>query len=234
MSTISARSTTLTAAICASGFVVYNFITKAFSSNKKEQYQIRNINPSKDCDSLKIVLKETFPDGEEDMWDDSSTYKKFLNEFITRKYSFVAVTKSKDNKETVVGFCLITLQADNYEYKEEWETIESIFDSTDDIDIEIALIGVTAHFQRKGIGYKLVTSCVNALKTDVNIETMVNSEDDSKTSNMKEFCMDLHVRESNIAALKLYKKIGFGVCGPKIEAFYDHPEEDAIPMKLIL
>jgi ribosomal-protein-alanine N-acetyltransferase len=41
----------------------------------------------------------------------------------------------------------------------------------------------------------------------------------------------LEVRESNEAALKLYRKLGFGEIGRR-EKYYENPEETAIVMRL--
>ena len=44
-------------------------------------------------------------------------------------------------------------------------------------------------------------------------------------------CIFLEVRESNVPAISLYKKLGFEELGIR-KKFYEHPIEDAIIMKV--
>ena len=222
MSQVSRNATQL-AAFLAFGFVAWKLVCKtiqSISTEETSQHEIRNIDTIKDRDSLKIVGKETFPDAIEELWDNPVEYIQFLDKFITTKYSFVATVKLNENQERIIGFCFITLQPENFENNETWHKIPSLNNSVD--SIEIALIGVASDFRRKNIGYQLLMSSINSLRKDIN------------SSNMKEFCLDLHLRESNIAAMKLYTKIGFVVSGPTITEFYDNPPEDAIYMKMTL
>ena len=51
----------------------------------------------------------------------------------------------------------------------------------------------------------------------------------AKQENAK--CIFLEVRESNVPAISLYKKLGFEELGIR-KKFYEHPVEDAIIMKV--
>ncbi len=75
-------------------------------------------------------------------------------------------------------------------------------------------ISVLPKFRRIGIGSMLIFNALQALR-QLNPGTKLT----------------LEVRESNTAAIKLYKKSGFKVTG-KLQGYYNKPDEDAIIMAL--
>ncbi|MDA3847051.1 MAG: ribosomal protein S18-alanine N-acetyltransferase [Vallitaleaceae bacterium] len=77
----------------------------------------------------------------------------------------------------------------------------------------ITNIAVDDAFRHRGIGYELVKK-LEVIGREKGIDRFT-----------------LEVRESNDAAIGLYKKMGFEVCGKRIN-FYDRPKEDAIIMWL--
>jgi len=74
-------------------------------------------------------------------------------------------------------------------------------------------IAVHPGFRRKGIGTLLLERAIEELKASVD----------------KGHFLTLEVRESNIPAMRLYKKFGFEVIGRR-KAYYHSPKEDAILM----
>lgn len=76
---------------------------------------------------------------------------------------------------------------------------------------------VTPEFRRRGAGGMLLRSAVNELKR---VKPDVRS-------------LTLEVRESNGAAIRLYKKYGFLVTGRRT-GYYQRPSEDAVLMELNL
>jgi len=77
------------------------------------------------------------------------------------------------------------------------------------------LLNIAVHpsFRRKGIGTMLLGSAIEELKGSVN----------------RDHFLTLEVRESNIPAIRLYKKFGFEVIGRR-KGYYHSPKEDAILM----
>ena len=75
----------------------------------------------------------------------------------------------------------------------------------------ITNIAVHPDHRRKGIAYMLTEELKN------------------KATELKLSFLTLEVRESNLAAIKLYEKSGFQVVG-KRKSFYSDPKEDAILM----
>jgi len=74
-------------------------------------------------------------------------------------------------------------------------------------------IAVLPRFRRHGIGSGLLERAIEELKC---------SQHGSRF-------LTLEVRESNLAAINLYKKFGFGVIGRR-KGYYHSPNEDAILM----
>jgi len=86
------------------------------------------------------------------------------------------------------------------------------------LDMTHALnLAVLPEFRRQGIGSMLFRDALQELKhsgAGANVVT-------------------LEVRESNIAAIKLYEKFGFNIIGKRIN-YYQMPDEDAVIMGLEL
>lgn len=79
-------------------------------------------------------------------------------------------------------------------------------------EMNITNVAVLSHLRRKGIGKALINALINS----------------AKEKNIKEIFLE--VRESNLSAQALYKKLGFVFLG-KRKDFYSSPREDAILMK---
>lgn len=77
----------------------------------------------------------------------------------------------------------------------------------------ITNIAVHPNHRRKGIAYRLTEELKN------------------KATELKLSFLTLEVRESNLAAIKLYEKSGFKAVG-KRKGFYSAPKEDAVLMTL--
>jgi len=88
--------------------------------------------------------------------------------------------------------------------------LRTIFDVT-----HVLNLAVLPEFRRQGIGGMLLQDALQELKRS-----------DVKTS-----LVTLEVRESNIAAIRLYEKFGFKIIG-KRAGYYQKPYEDAIIMAL--
>lgn len=76
---------------------------------------------------------------------------------------------------------------------------------------EITNVAVRESFRKRGIGERLVTELMEAAHAEGADHFL------------------LEVRESNAAAIHLYEKLGFVVCG-KRKRFYECPSEDALVM----
>lgn len=76
---------------------------------------------------------------------------------------------------------------------------------------EITNVAVRESFRKRGIGERLVTELMEAAHAE----------------GANHFLLE--VRESNAAAIHLYEKLGFAVCG-KRKRFYECPSEDALVM----
>ena len=77
----------------------------------------------------------------------------------------------------------------------------------------ITNIAVSPKFRRQGIGFKITEALIENAKS------------------LKLSFLSLEVRESNTAAISLYKKLDFSVEGRR-KNFYNDPKEDAIIMTL--
>jgi len=73
-------------------------------------------------------------------------------------------------------------------------------------------IMIIPEYRRKGIGTRLVLTCIDALRVKNSIKKLT-----------------LEVRESNPSAINFYKKLGFKIEG-KRKSYYINPKEDAIIM----
>ena len=80
---------------------------------------------------------------------------------------------------------------------------QTVCDETDMMNV-----AVTADYRRQGLGEKLVLALVEELKA-------INSK-----------CLTLEVRDSNVAAITLYEKMGFRQVGLR-KNYYRNPKEDA-------
>jgi ribosomal-protein-alanine N-acetyltransferase len=76
----------------------------------------------------------------------------------------------------------------------------------------ITTLAVSPKFRKKGIGTKLIAQLI----------------EDAKVKGLKK--LYLEVRQSNVAAQKIYKKFGFKVLDRRRE-YYQHPGEDALVMQ---
>ncbi len=79
-------------------------------------------------------------------------------------------------------------------------------------EFSISNVGVSKRIQRHGVAYKMLKHLIDKKISDGTI------------------VFYLEVRESNISAINLYRKLGFGTIG-KRRNYYKHPLEDAIVMK---
>lgn len=80
-------------------------------------------------------------------------------------------------------------------------------------EASVTNVAVSPDFRKKGYGEALVESAKIIVKE-------AGAE-----------CIFLEVRQSNVPALSLYKKLGFEELGIR-KKFYEHPVEDAIIMKV--
>ena len=76
----------------------------------------------------------------------------------------------------------------------------------------ITTLAVSPRFRKKGIGTKLIAQLIA----------------DAKAKGLKK--LYLEVRQSNVAAQKIYKKLGFKILDRRRE-YYQHPGEDALVMQ---
>lgn len=83
------------------------------------------------------------------------------------------------------------------------------------VQIQIIDFVVAPEFRRFGIGWLLLDSLIEHARS------------------FRSKLVTLEVRSSNDAALNLYKKFGFEVCGRR-KSYYSNKTEDAILMKLEL
>lgn len=80
-------------------------------------------------------------------------------------------------------------------------------------EASVTNVAVSPEFRKKGYGEALVTAAKDSAK-EAGAESIF-----------------LEVRQSNVPALSLYKKLGFEELGIR-KKFYEHPVEDAIIMKV--
>lgn len=80
---------------------------------------------------------------------------------------------------------------------------------------EIIMIGVIEKYRRKNVGKMLMKACISLL-----VESSVKA-------------LFIEVRKTNNAAIQLYKSLGFKENRIR-ENYYQHPNEDAIEMRLEL
>ena len=73
-------------------------------------------------------------------------------------------------------------------------------------------VAVDPSFRRQGIGEKLISSLVDALKEE------------------ESHCLTLEVRASNEPAIRLYEKLGFSQIGRRPK-YYRNPREDALILR---
>lgn len=128
---------------------------------------------------------------------------------INRPDSFLFVAKLESK---VVGFLVSRLITINLKLLESSELSEN---SGSDSEIEIYNLAVKPIFQQKGIGQMLINQLLDSTQQIV-----------SKT-------FWLEVRESNITAIKFYKRNGFNTVS-KRKSFYCNPNEDGIIMNKVL
>ena len=76
----------------------------------------------------------------------------------------------------------------------------------------ITTLAVSPKFRKKGIGTKLIMQLI----TDAKAKGLIK--------------LYLEVRQSNVAAQKIYKKLGFKILDRRRE-YYQHPSEDALVMQ---
>ena len=76
----------------------------------------------------------------------------------------------------------------------------------------ITTLAVSPRHRKKGVGTKLITQLIA----------------DAKDKGLKK--LYLEVRQSNIGAQKIYKKLGFKILDRRRE-YYQHPSEDALVMQ---
>ena len=117
---------------------------------------------------------------------------------------FVAKLESK-----VIGFLVSRLITTNL------KLLESSENSGSDAEIEIYNLAVKPISQQQGIGQRLINHLLDSTKKIA-----------SKT-------FWLEVRESNITAIKFYKRNGFNTIS-KRKSFYSNPNEDGIIMNKVL
>lgn len=78
---------------------------------------------------------------------------------------------------------------------------------------EITNVAVRETFRKRGIGERLVGELMETARAE----------------GVNHFILE--VRESNAAAIHLYEKLGFAVCGRR-KRFYERPTEDALVMNM--
>jgi len=79
----------------------------------------------------------------------------------------------------------------------------------------ITNVGIRKDLQKKGLGEYMMRYVI-AEKAEIGVI----------------YCY-LEVRESNLPAIALYQKLGFGIIGKRLN-YYQHPEENALVMSLML
>ena len=79
-------------------------------------------------------------------------------------------------------------------------------------ELNIYNLGIKEKYRKQGYGYQLLNFTINSIKTISNIY--------------------VELRKSNLAALNLYKKLGFEIYNERSK-YYSMPTEDAILMKYI-
>lgn len=77
--------------------------------------------------------------------------------------------------------------------------------------VDITGVAVDPTYQRNGWAFKMMSRLVTSLEANTQVF--------------------LEVRKSNVAARQLYQRIGFSAINVR-KAYYTHPDEDAILMKL--
>lgn len=77
--------------------------------------------------------------------------------------------------------------------------------------VDITGVAVDPGQQRKGRAFKMFSALIESFEVDTQVF--------------------LEVRKSNLAARQLYQRVGFSAINVR-KAYYHHPEEDAILMKL--
>ncbi len=100
-------------------------------------------------------------------------------------------------------------------FNESNEVIAYLFMTIIEYEAEIYNVAVSPDYRNEGLGSKILDEAIDfAMK--------------SKVSEIY-----LEVRESNIPAIMLYTKKGFGIVG-KRKNYYESPKEDAFLMKLTM
>ncbi len=79
-------------------------------------------------------------------------------------------------------------------------------------ELNIYNLGIKEKYRKQGYGYQLLNFTINSIQTISNIY--------------------VELRKSNLAALNLYKKLGFEIYNER-NKYYSMPTEDAILMKYI-
>ena len=79
-------------------------------------------------------------------------------------------------------------------------------------ELNIYNLGIKEKYRKQGYGYQLINFTINSIQTISNIY--------------------VELRKSNLAALNLYKKLGFEIYNERSK-YYSMPTEDAILMKYI-
>ena len=79
-------------------------------------------------------------------------------------------------------------------------------------ELNIYNLGIKEKYRKQGYGYQLLNFTINSIQTISNIY--------------------VELRKSNLAALNLYKKLGFEIYNERSK-YYSMPTEDAILMKCI-
>tara|TARA_B100001559_G_scaffold320161_1_gene331501 strand:- start:4599 stop:5039 length:441 start_codon:yes stop_codon:yes gene_type:complete len=79
-------------------------------------------------------------------------------------------------------------------------------------ELNIYNLGIKEKYRKQGYGYQLLNFTINSIQTISNIY--------------------VELRKSNLAALNLYKKLGFEIYNERSK-YYSMPTEDAILMKYI-
>lgn len=77
--------------------------------------------------------------------------------------------------------------------------------------VDITGVAVDPTYQRKGWAFEMISRLITSLEADTQVF--------------------LEVRKSNLAARHLYQRVGFTAINVR-KAYYSHPDEDAILMKL--
>lgn len=77
--------------------------------------------------------------------------------------------------------------------------------------VDITGVAVDPAYQRQGRAFKLISALIASLEANTQVF--------------------LEVRKSNVAARHLYQRVGFAAINVR-KAYYTHPDEDAILMKL--